>query len=75
MNKKKPSPEIKILTELLNYLILKGGLKTHADIFYTISSQYEYPLDKRAISDVVLTNVRKQILIKKFTDDLNALMQ
>lgn len=75
MNKKKPSPEIKILTELLNYLILKRGLKTHADIFYTISSQHEYPLYKRAISDVVLTNVRKQILIKKFTDDLNALMQ
>ena len=52
-----------VLKVLLKYGKSKG-LNTHAEILYTISSQHECPLDKRAISDVVLTNLRKQLLIK-----------
>lgn len=50
-------------------------LKTHADILYTTSYQHEPPLNKRAISDVVLTNARIQLKVKKFTDELIKLLQ
>lgn len=75
MNKNKPSSDIKFLYILFKYLILIEELKTNTDIYYTKFSQHEPPLDKRAISDVVLTKARIQLKVKKFTDELIKLLQ